>query len=142
MKRIIFAIAILALASGNAFSADKMTLKQKIEMAINGYEKAIQSDNPGLNQSGVFQIAHLYSKYPDADLGKAKSILKKAVRKNDNEWVRLHARMTLEYIANSELQSVKVTDPEDPMVFYSSLYTRMGENFYGITGQETSNLAE
>jgi hypothetical protein len=142
MKRIIITIAILALAGGNAFSADKMTLKQKVKMAINGYEIAIKSDNPGLNQSGVFQIAHLYSKYPNADLGKAKSILKKAASNNDSELVRLHARMTLAFIENNELQSVKVTNPEDPMVFYSSLYTRMGENFYGINGQETSNLAE
>lgn len=121
----IFITVLLALFAISSFAQD-----QKVECAMAGYLKALQSENDGLRHDALFQLAKLNGICPQKKFCKCMNELKRIGQKDKNPLIRLHAMMTIEYVQKVELQkSIDISNFEDYMEFYNAVYIRINQDF-------------
>jgi hypothetical protein len=140
MKRMIaFTFAVLLLL-GATVQADDTTL-DKMNIYLNSLERSLTTDNNGVQFWAMFHLAQLKSENPNMDLSRFDWPLNKIIRsESSEELLTVNAQMTLLYINSNELaKDVKVTDKENPFIFYTTLYFEKYKNKFGV---ENMDMAE
>ncbi len=139
MKRMIaFTFAALLLL-GATVQAEDTTL-DKMNIYLNSLERSLTKDNNGVQFWAMFHLAQLKSENPNMDLSRFDWPLDKIIRSESSELLSVNAQMTLLYINSNELaKEVKVTDKENPYIFYTTLYFEKYKNKFGV---ENLDMAE
>jgi hypothetical protein len=126
MKRILATVMILMAAMLSfAQSSDhpEMTDRAKAKRIILGYERALQSDNMGVRQSALYQLARIKSRFPQVDLLNTMDKVAQMSKKDEEPVLRAQASLTLVYLQDKELmQSIKPDVPSDPVDFYNQVH--------------------
>ena len=127
MKKIITLFAILALFAGISFAEGNVS-KEKIKLAEKGYNFALSSDNAGVRNSALYQIAVLKARVPEINANGYKKMLDKVINnESEKPYIRVNAKMTL-VILNNELPAEKLDNAEkdqDPNVFFNNIYEQL-----------------
>jgi len=122
MKKLNIALAFLIIFTATAFAGNSNDLDNKLQMATNGYIKALKSENPGIRNSALHQITVLKAKYPNYDLKRVENQVKK-VCKNDSELlIRINANITYRYLTNLDMTGKINPETNDPKTFFKDLY--------------------
>ena len=122
MKRMNIVLALLIIFTATSFAGNSNTIDNKLQLATNGYIKALKSDNLGVRNSALHQLTILKAKYPDYDLRKVVNHVKKISKKDSELLIRLNADITYRYLTNREMSSKVNVDTIDPKIFFQDLY--------------------
>ena len=129
MKRILSSAIVLCLAVGMAHAASNAPVLSVTAGKM--YTTALKSENDGLRNSAIFELAKIRSKYHYIDLTGYEKALKKMSSSDSKEFIRLNAQLTLTYLQDKTLsERVKVQDGEDPLAFYTRLHEAICQEFY------------
>jgi hypothetical protein len=126
MKRILASNMILMMAMLSFAQTDthpEMMDRAKAKRVILGYERALQSDNMGVRQSALYQLARIRSRFPNVDLENSVDKVAQMSKKDEEPVVRAQASLTLVYLQDRELiQSINPELPSDPVTFYNQVH--------------------
>lgn len=132
MKNILITFLVLVFTFSLAFSQEKPD-KMKIDQIVRGFKSALNAENAGVRYSACHVIAKFKSDHPERDLDELKDVLFLKSTSDNNDLVRIHAKFTYLYLVSKDLaRKIKVTNPEDPMVFYSALHRELHNRQFGL----------
>jgi len=124
MKKTIIILAIVALAA-TCFAATPQLDKKSLDKAIQAYTMALNSDNPGLRNSALHQLAVLKNRYPEANFTTIERVIERLAKQDKNVSVRLNANLTYQYLLDEDLATKVKPVAIDPTAFFSELYTQI-----------------
>ena len=134
MKTLVSAVCVMVFLFTTAFASDINLSADQTKAAIQGFEWSLKSSNAGVRHSSLHVIAKFKSEYPSVDLSELNKTLIKMSRNESEPLIRVHASLTYQYINSSKLVNlIKVTDPEDPMVFFNELYKELTTEYLSYT---------
>lgn len=126
MKKTIIILAIVAIAA-TSFAAAPQLDKSKLDKAIQAYTVALNSDNPGLRNSALHQLAVLKNKYPEANLTSIERVINRLAKQDKNLSVRLNANLISQYLLDEDLATKVNPVIIDSNAFFSELYTQVAQ---------------
>jgi hypothetical protein len=124
MKKTIIILAIVAIAA-TSFAAAPQLDKSKLDKAIQAYTMALNSDNPGLRNSALYQLAVLKNKYPEANFISIERVIDRMAKQDKSLSVRLNANLISQYLTDEELATKVNPVIIDSNAFFSELYTQV-----------------
>jgi len=126
MKRCYVTLMILlaaVLSNAQTTSHPEMMDRAKAKRIILGYVRALQSDNMGVRQSALYQLARIKSRFPEVDLSNTVDQIAQLSKKDEEPVVRVQASLILVYLQDRELlQTIKPDSPADPVNFYNQVH--------------------
>jgi HEAT repeat protein len=129
MKRALFLAIVLCFTVVMAHAAANAPILT--DAAGRMYIMALKSDNVGLRNSAIFELAKIRSQCDYVDLTEYEKVLKKLSSVDNNHLIRMNAQLTLTYLQDKELSDkIKVQDDEDPFAFYTRLHETINQDFY------------
>jgi hypothetical protein len=105
---LIIAVLIVypSLAQENAQTkAPQITEKQRVEMAIKNYKKALESENPGMVESAVINIMKLKHQYPTYDYSALIEPLTTLENTDESESIKFMSYIVKNYLEHPERYS-------------------------------------
>ena len=107
--------------------------EKRMESFLSNIDQSLKSDNNGVKFWALFLLARLKSDDPEMDLSRFNKTLDRIIDKEKEELIRVNAKMTYLYLNEPELvQSVRVLDRENPLVFYAQLFIQKYNNNFGL----------
>jgi hypothetical protein len=107
--------------------------EEKLNTVLRNFELALTSDNNGVQFWSMFFISRLKSDDPSLDLTRFNRTLNRLIDRDDDELIRVNAKMTYLYLNEPELsKKVRVLDRENPLIFYAQLYLEKYNNKFGL----------
>jgi hypothetical protein len=126
MKRCLVTTMILMMAMlsfAQTASHPEMMDRAKAKRVMLGYERALQSDNMGVRQSALYQLARIRSRFPNVDLANTLDRVAQMSKKDQEPVVRAQASLTLVYLQDRDLiQSIDPELPTDPVAFFNQVH--------------------
>ncbi len=124
MKKLIGSFLAILFFMGLALDANAMKMDEaKLETFKSNIAASLKSENNGVQFWSLFLISRLKSDMPSLDLSQYNKELNRLADRDDSELIRINAKMTYLYLNEPELvETVRVLDRENPLVFYSQLY--------------------
>jgi len=126
MKRVYVTMMILlaaVLSNAQTSSHPEMKDHARAKRIIMGYVRALQSDNMGVRQSALYQLARIKSHFPEVDLTNTLDQIAQLSKKDEEPVVRVQASLILVYLQDRELlQTIKPESPADPVNFYNQVH--------------------
>lgn len=122
-KLIIYSFAILMFASVVVEAKTPAVDEDRLNRFLTNIENSLKSENEGVRFWSLFLLARLKSDAPEMDLSQFNRALNRMTDRDEEELLRVNAKMTYLYLNEPELvKSVRVLDRENPLVFYAQLY--------------------
>jgi len=122
MRIIAIIMTLLIVVTSTTFAANLNKIENRIQLATEGYLIALKSDNPGIRNSALQQLAVLKARYPNYDLTKVEKQVKKLSHKDSELLIRINANITYRYLTNRELTDKINIDNVDSKSFFKELY--------------------
>jgi len=136
MSRIntIFVLIIIVLmlypsfAQNNYYNPeDSVAKKQKIELAIINYKKALESNNIGMIESAILNIMNLKYHYPDYDYSSLVESLKALETNDKSKSIRLTSFIVKNYLLHP-----------DRYTWIDQVYNKFDKDFYVVIAEKVS----
>ncbi|RPI02689.1 MAG: hypothetical protein EHM72_03550 [Calditrichaeota bacterium] len=129
MRKVMMLFFMLLLAVNNLPAGDAAIDGKKLDLAKKGLMQTLKSDNFGARYSALHVLLKLKSDYPELNLSEFNPILVSMVKNDRASVIRVNANMAYIYINSDELsQRVKVSEREDAVAFFNSLYGELNQN--------------
>ncbi len=121
MKKLFIVLILTLLATGLTFA--KETPKDShLEIAAKNLVMSLKSDNAGVRNSALYQIAKIRAQYPDFDLSKVEKEVEKVAKKDKSAIVRVNANLVDTVLNDKTAESMVNLAAAEPQEFFSDLY--------------------
>lgn len=118
MKRLLYIVGSLVLIMSFLLAGE-----QDVEKIKTNYKSALESNNPGVRFSGLFNLVYMKSQYPEISLEMYNRQLQKIIKEDNEAIIRVDANLAYLYLNSEDLAYVvKVQDKENPKEFFNTLY--------------------
>ena len=88
--------------STDLYTDNQAANKEKIEMAVNNYKNALESDNLGMTESAILNILKLKYYYPDYDYSSLIEPLESLETNAENKTIRIMSYIVKNYLTYPE----------------------------------------
>ncbi|HPG40134.1 MAG TPA: hypothetical protein PLP19_10220 [bacterium] len=129
MKKALTIIAVLALLTGAGFAKTNTLSKDKLALAVKSYKIALNSENAGVRNSALYQIAVLKASYPELNLNELDRVLLNVTNKDSVGFIRVNANLTRLLLNDKNLTNAVTVETVDPTEFFSGLYTKLADSY-------------
>ncbi|MBN2413720.1 hypothetical protein JXQ31_18720 [candidate division KSB1 bacterium] len=127
MKKIIIILVILTAGITTTYAKSDDYPKDKLQLAIKNYLHGLKSDNIGVRNSVLHQLAVVKARFPNADYSEVEKQIEKLSKKDSELLIRLNANLMCCCLKNLELLDKIDVKTVDPNEFFSELYTQITE---------------
>ena len=93
MKKYIILFALMAVIATTGLADTTKVSIEKFEIAVKAYKDALNSDNIGVRNSALYQIAKLKKLTPEYKLSKFDKSLLSMTKKDDEGYLRVNAKL-------------------------------------------------
>jgi len=115
------AFSTITFAESNNYPADKL------QLAIKNYLHGLKSDNIGVRNSILHQLAIIKVRFPNVDFTEVVKQVEKLSKKDSELIIRLNANLMCCCLKNLELLDKVNMQTVDPKEFFTELYTQITE---------------
>lgn len=129
MKKILTIVSVLALVASTGFAKPDTLSKEKLDMAVKSYKVALTSDNAGVRNSALYQIAILKTIYPELNTNELDRVLVHVTNKDSVNFIRVNANLTRLLLNDKELTNSVNVETIDPSEFFSGLYSKLANSY-------------
>jgi hypothetical protein len=119
---LLLAFVVLAINSAQA----KDINEQKVNDMIFMYNQALESDNVGLIESGIYNVMLMKFRYPDEDYEELVETIDELSLEGETIKIRYRAQLAGIYLKHSEMfKDIEMKSIEDPTVIFQTLADRV-----------------
>ncbi len=121
MKKLFIVLIVTLLATGLSFAKDAPKSSQ-LDIAAKNLLMSLKSDNAGVRNSALYQIAKIRAQYPDYDLSKVEKEVEKVAQKDKSAIVRVNANLVDTVLNDKVAESQVNLAAAEPQEFFTDLY--------------------
>ncbi len=125
MKKIILILFILMAFITSTYAINDNYPKDKLQLAIKNYLHGLKSDNLGVRNSVLHQLAVIKARFPNADYTEVEKEIEKLSKKDNDLIIRLNANLICCCLKNKEILDKVDIKTVDPNEFFAELYTQI-----------------
>ena len=128
MKKVIIILIVLMAFFTTTYANSNNYPQEKLQLAIKNYLHGLKSDNLGVRNSVLHQLAVVKAKYPDLDYTQVYKHIEKLAKKDSELIIRLNANLMCCCLKNLELLDQVNIQCIDPKEFFTDLYAQITTN--------------